>query len=237
MSLDQAILESVDAIGKPTLRLYAWEPATLSLGYFQSLASREQHSASAQSPIVRRASGGGAIMHHHEITYSVVLPSRDRWSNRNSALYRTVHDGIIELFAHFDVSLKAFEKDRDPAPESPNDFLCFNRRTDGDLVLRGYKVVGSAQRRAKNALLQHGSILLKRSEFAPELPGIFELSQQEISRDKLLESLSQKICRQLGFEAENGDYSRDELELARQIDKNRFSNNIWTAKLRTKTSN
>ena len=234
--MDQAILESVDSIGKPTLRFYSWEPATLSLGYFQSLESRGLHAASYDSPVVRRASGGGAIMHDQEITYSVVLPSRDRWSNRNSKLYRTVHDGIIELFKSFKISLKAYAKDDDPPAESPDDFLCFNRRTDGDLILDGYKVVGSAQRRGKNALLQHGSILFEKSKFAPELPGIFDLSEVQISRDHLLESLSREICKCLGFVPENGKYSSDELELSQQIEKNRFSNNIWTAKLRKNTS-
>lgn len=232
MSLDQAILESVDQTGTPTLRFYSWESATLSLGYFQSLASRSVHAPSLQSPVVRRASGGGAIVHDQEITYSVVLPSRDRWSSRNSKLYRTIHDAIVEVFQSYDISLKPFDCEQCPPPESPNDFLCFKRRTDGDLILAGHKVVGSAQRRSKNALLQHGSILLERSKYAPELPGIFELSEQQITRDNLLKSLSLQICKYIGFEDKTGVYSSDELELARQIEKSRFNNEKWTAKLR-----
>ena len=62
-------------------------------------------------------------------------------------------------------------------------FLCFQRRSDGDLVTRGFKILGSAQRRLKHSLLQHGSLLLGQSAFAPELPGLLELGGKQIESE------------------------------------------------------
>ena len=77
MALDEALLESAAAAGanvRPTLRIYGWPRPTLSLGYFQRAADREMHEASGECDLVRRPSGGGAILHDRELTYALVLP-------------------------------------------------------------------------------------------------------------------------------------------------------------------
>src|SRR5688572_19512152 len=74
MAVDEALLHSTAEGGQATLRFYTWEEPTLSLGHFQTLAEREQHQASLACPLVRRASGGGAILHDIELTYSICLP-------------------------------------------------------------------------------------------------------------------------------------------------------------------
>ena len=76
MGFDEAMLAWAGETGGTWLRFYQWTPATLSLGYFQSVRSREQHLESRELPVVRRASGGGAIVHHHELTYSFVTALR-----------------------------------------------------------------------------------------------------------------------------------------------------------------
>ena len=74
MAVDQALLESVDKTQVPVIRFYQWESPALSLGYFQKMADRELHPASRDADCVRRATGGGAILHDRELTYSVALP-------------------------------------------------------------------------------------------------------------------------------------------------------------------
>src|ERR1700690_2091076 len=74
MALDEALLEAAQNEGIATLRFYSWREATLSLGYFQGAADRRLHQASADCASVRRASGGGAILHDCELTYSIALP-------------------------------------------------------------------------------------------------------------------------------------------------------------------
>ena len=79
MGVDEALREWAETAGGLGLRFYQWAPATLSLGYFQTHRSRALHAGSAQLPLVRRASGGGAIVHDRELTYSLVGPTGRSW--------------------------------------------------------------------------------------------------------------------------------------------------------------
>ena len=177
MAVDQALLETVEQSGQMILRIYYWESATISLGYFQAYEDRSQHQASLVCPVVRRKTGGGAIVHDAEVTYSLCVPSSERWSSKNSELYDLVHNSLIDLLRGYDVEAHLFGQRPGEATRGDKDrFLCFQRRAEGDLIVGDAKVGGSAQRRLKKSLLQHGSVLLKRSESAPELKGLEELS-------------------------------------------------------------
>ena len=83
--------------------------------------------------------------------------------------------------------------------ERENAFLCFQRRTDEDLIVSGYKILGSAQRRVKGCLLQHGSLLLGASAHAAELPGILQLASISIAPERLATSVAAEIERTLGI--------------------------------------
>lgn len=230
MAIDDALLESTDSDSPPTLRLYQWSQPTLSLGYFQTLASRTEHAASEPLAVVRRASGGGAIIHDHELTYSLVLSSANR-SNRGTAAdsYRAVHTAIIEILADFGVIAQRFaDTGRSVEPAEP--FLCFQRRTADDLVISGYKVLGSAQRRGKVGWLQHGSLLLSASKSAPELPGINELTSRSIQLTSLIEPLAEKLAAVCGVHWESGKPTSGEITAANRILAEKFSSLGWTAK-------
>lgn len=233
MAVDQAILESVnqspDAV--PTLRIYRWSPATLSLGYFQRYDDRQLHQASENCDVVRRASGGGAIMHDQEITYSLTVPSANRWAKKNQALYSLVHEAIIEvLHDQYSVTSQLYANAALAAGDdaSPPEFLCFLRRSEGDIVCKDYKIVGSAQRRHKSAILQHGSVLLSTSKFAPELPGIFEIMQTEFDGEEFARQLIVAVCQRLNFLPEPNELSANEIELANKYNETKFANDDWT---------
>src|SRR5688500_2618026 len=91
MAVDEALLESAAERGIATLRLYRWSEPTLSLGYFQAAGDRIQHPASLGCPMVRRASGGGAIIHDSELTYSLAIPQPDVRAHAATDLYEAVH--------------------------------------------------------------------------------------------------------------------------------------------------
>lgn len=183
MAVDEVLLEWAAAEQAPWLRLYAWSPATLSLGYFQQSSARAAHAASSGCPAVRRLTGGGAIVHDAELTYSLVLPAGHALARRRDRLYTTVHAALVEALA--ELGLGARLSPANEAGPQPEPFLCFQRRSPGDVVAGSTKVAGSAQRRRRGAVLQHGSILLARSQRAPELAGIQDLLARPVAPQDL----------------------------------------------------
>lgn len=230
MAVDAAILECLepDAGGGATLRFYGWETPTLSLGYFQAVRSREDHPDSRQAPLVRRASGGGAIVHDRELTYSLTVPDTLPVSD-SKTLYRLVHDAVRTALGRWGIRLQRFA-DSEVAPPAGEPFLCFQRRTDEDLVLQGYKVLGSAQRRGRAGVLQHGSLLVAASAAAPQLPGIADLIGRcptipEV-RDRLIEELGER----LGVQWRAGPLNAAEGAATRRIREAKFGSSGWTEK-------
>lgn len=170
MAADEMMLEAA-LEGVASLRFYTWTEATLSLGYFQSHAECMTDPRLAGLPYVRRATGGGAIVHHHELTYSFALPADSKWHPPGEPWTCRVHYQIIDVFAEMELSARA-----NPcgAEQGAGEFLCFLHQTPGDVLMDQSKIVGSAQRKRTGALMQHGSILLAQSEHTPQLPGIYE---------------------------------------------------------------
>ncbi len=239
MAVDQSLLMSAERDGVVTLRLYAWAEPTLSLGYFQKYEDRQSHAASESCPVVRRRSGGGAIMHDQELTYSLAIPSSHRWSKETSELYDLVHRVVIKLLAEDGIGSRLFKdaaSQSDDSAESekvaidPTAFLCFQRRSDGDLVSDGVKVLGSAQRRLKHSLLQHGSLLLRQSDFGPELPGLLELSGNQLSFEDFSQRLTEALGAALGFEFTSAVLTAAEVGLAKEIEALTFGADAWTQK-------
>ena len=175
MAVDEVLADSAAELGQCSLRFYQWFAPTLSLGYFQPFALREEHCASAELSIVRRASGGGAIVHDRELTYSLAVPVAHPLVSDAMRLYNTVHESLIATLAKWKI---AAHRNVAPSglPPHQEPFLCFVRRSPGDVMLSSAKICGSAQRRRRGAIVQHGSVLLQRSPAAVELPGIAELT-------------------------------------------------------------
>jgi lipoate-protein ligase A len=225
MAADEAILESAAKNQASTLRFYAWNEPTLSLGYFQKLEDRQVHSASRNCPIVRRASGGGAIVHDRELTYSFCTPVKDRVASDLFALYRIFHETMVQVLESLGVSASMFSSEK--AAHRDDAFLCFQRRTEGDVLVGGWKIAGSAQRRHKGAVLQHGGVLLAASRSAPELPGISELCF-EIDSAKLIEEWTRQLSVRLATKFHEGQLTATETADATVICRTRFRDNRWT---------
>lgn len=197
MAVDEALLEAAVAGAEPVVRWYQWEVATLSLGYFQQPDDATLRDPRWSGlPVVRRLSGGGAILHHHELTYSCALPASHLLTNDPYQIYLAFHNAIINVLRPmgFDVRLRKTRFGKDGPAEA---FLCFQRGDEMDVVIGTDKVLGSAQRRRRGAVLQHGSLVLRRSEFAPQFPGLFDLSS-EADEVKLVKSLGEATVRVLG---------------------------------------
>ncbi len=228
MSLDQTLQESVDRQQIPTLRFYGWNVPTLSLGYFQPFLSRRTHSPSLLSACVRRATGGGAIMHHRELTYSLVLPQSIQMIGPRLDLYEKIHASLVRALYDCGVPVAPFrQSDQNQCGWDCDAFLCFRRRTAEDLILHGYKVLGSAQRKSRSSLLQHGSLLLDASEFAPELPGVNDLLNSKVQLNELIEAITQNFSDDLGIKWKESSFSSEEMTRANEIAADRFASERW----------
>jgi len=232
MAVDEALLESASG-GQTILRFYAWVPATLSLGYFQRYEDRQRHAASESLDCVRRSTGGGAIVHDRELTYSFATPISERFSGGHQQLVRTFHETLCESLANWKIEASlcgAAEVGSlaNPARQTQGTpFLCFERRAPEDVIIANQKVAGSAQRRRRNGMLQHGSVLLSRSSHAPELPGIADLAERSPSMDELREVWSARICDRLGIRLVRGDVTPREYRLANGYRFSRYEATDW----------
>lgn len=172
MAFDEALLDAAAQRGEILLRIYRWAEPTLSLGHFQKTPPADLPDSLAVLPRVRRLSGGGAILHHHEWTYGLTVPKSHPLAVRPETLYEAVHGWLIAALALCGVESRMRGL---TAVGTDADFLCFRRGDPRDVVVAGRKVIGSAQRRRRGAVLQHGSVLLTRSAFAPDLLGLRDL--------------------------------------------------------------
>ncbi len=177
MSIDESLAIEAGLQQNAILRFYGWSQATLSLGYFQKHLDRQQFAKLADLPFTRRLSGGGAILHHHELTYSLAMPVASQSKSAASEMYCQMHSAIQAAVGNLGYELQSaackIGTERS-LKRSEQQFMCFERRADIDLVLGNAKIVGSAQRRIGDVVLQHGSILLAASEFAPTLRGMLD---------------------------------------------------------------
>ncbi len=207
MAVDEALLKDLRPGDPAVLRWYRWAEPTLSLGYFQRPEDVAADSRWEGLPVVRRLTGGGAILHDDEWTYSCVLPPDQRLVRHPYELYDRIHEAIIAWFDQtWGLSL-AQRGATYHAPAEPT--LCFLREDSHDVCYTGRKVLGSAQRRRKGTLLQHGSLALRTSPRTPELPGLCELSGREdflTGRD----SLATFVARSLWDEVEPSRWSAAE---------------------------
>lgn len=159
MAIDQALLESAQAGGPPTLRFYQWKPACLSFGRNQT--ARDAYDAdrlrSAGVEAVRRPTGGLAVLHDRELTYSVTVPADLLGGPRST--YHAINALLVRGLC--DVGAAAFLAGSVQTSERPHSMNpCFHSPAPGEVVAGDGKLVGSAQRCERRTILQHGSILL-----------------------------------------------------------------------------
>jgi lipoyl(octanoyl) transferase len=164
MAVDEALLESVQRGGRTVLRFYTWSPPCLSFGRNQP--ARDVYdvarAAAAGIDVVRRPTGGMAVLHDRELTYCVLAPLERMGGPRAAyaAINRALVDGLRAFGVSADQAAAAGRREALHEAAPP----CFQMPAPGEVVVAGRKLVGSAQRCERGALLQHGSILLAGSQ-------------------------------------------------------------------------
>jgi lipoyl(octanoyl) transferase len=161
MAIDEAILEAhLKGLVPPTLRFYGWQPEAVSIGYAQRIDRQQQERISSHGfGIVRRPTGGRAVLHSGDLTYSFIGTSAFLDENVTRA-YKQISQALIKGLAHLGV--EASLGGTDTNYRDIHD--CFLAVTGADLQVNGKKLVGSAQLRRHHGVLQHGSILLQQDQ-------------------------------------------------------------------------
>lgn len=253
MGVDEAIQRACQRGEVPTtVRFYQWDPPCLSLGYFQD-AQKEVSLAGLKEAgfdLVRRATGGKAVLHDDELTYSVVVSEKDL----PGSVLETYHR-ISEALVHglknlgIPVTIAALEHgvtSRDPRFRQA---ACFSAPSWYEIVAFGKKVIGSAQNRKNGVILQHGSIPFvfdaKRlvrclnttsAEHAARVEamlgkkaiGVSQALGREVSREELEREIVNGFRDALGWELEPGELTQAELAEAQQLAEEKYGSEKWT---------
>jgi len=253
MALDEAILEHIGrGESIPTLRLYAWTPACLSLGHAQPFADVDMTRLKSHGwEVVRRATGGRAILHTDELTYSVIAPTNEpRVEGSVLESYNRLAQALLLAIKSVEIPVE-MKKGKANDGGMPNP-VCFEVPSTYEITVDGKKLIGSAQARKKEGVLQHGSLPLTGDLTRICQALVFENeTARKIAAERLLErattvqsALGRGISwdgaaqafvnafeAQLGLKLERGELSESEFKRAGELVKEKYDHPSWTERV------
>ncbi|MEP7137937.1 MAG: lipoate--protein ligase family protein [Chloroflexota bacterium] len=253
MAVDESILEHIhrdEAL--PTLRLYAWDPPCLSLGHAQPFSDVDMKRLQQRGwEVVRRATGGRAILHTDELTYSVIAPVHEpRVEGSVLESYNRLAQALLLAVQSLEIPVEMKEGKANQT-ETPNP-VCFEVPSTYEITVNGKKLIGSAQARKKEGVLQHGSLpltgnltricqalvfenesardnaskrLLERATTVESALGV------EIGWEKAQQAFVHAFEAQLGLSFESGELSESESERAEELVKEKYDHPSWTERV------
>jgi lipoyl(octanoyl) transferase len=253
MAVDEAILDSIGrGESSPTLRLFAWEPACLSLGHAQPFADVDIARLEERGwDVVRRLTGGRAILHTDEITYSVIGSAEESLlAGGVLESYNRIAQALLLAVKNLDLPVEMKEgKTNDQATPNP---VCFEVPSTYEITVGGKKLIGSAQARKKEGVLQHGSLplsgdltricqaLVFEREMARETASQRLLSRATTAESALGHAVSWETAAkvfidafevQLGLCFEKGDLSESEARKAEELVIEKYAHRAWTERV------
>lgn len=254
MALDEALLESVGIHNNTAaLRLYTWQPGCISLGYAQPIGDiDETNRLSIGWDIVRRPTGGRAVLHIDELTYSVIAP-KDEPRVHGSIIesYRRLSIALLTALHRLGLNANADKEYAMPNGSQKNTPVCFEVPSNYEITVDGKKLIGSAQARKHKAVLQHGSLpLIGDVTRILEVMHFINQQEKELARQKLLDhatTLEKCLGRQISFltaantfqsafaETLNLNFiltqpTKEEMNRAYELEKEKYNHAEWTAR-------
>ncbi len=237
MALDEAMLMCTADDKKPRFRFYYWSAPTISLGYFQDYHSfLREYPELASLDIVRRLTGGGAILHDKEITYCMTIPSDDKlYQEGPIKAYIAVHQAIVNVLREFGKELILRPKTENYKRIRKEPEFCFARGCPTDIIslTDELKIVGSAQRRLTGAFMQHGSIMLdSRFSCQPTLTVKDLLAGDNLDNMEIdTEDMEQRIITELAISLDKkfvpGEFTQQEIDEVQKL-KAKYVSDEWT---------
>ena len=234
MALDHALAELVPP-GEAVLRLYGWAPPTVSFGRNEPTRGRYDLEAAAEAGLgfVRRPTGGRAVLHHNEVTYCAVLPTRAFGGPREA--YLRINEGLVRGLRTLGCAADVAREGKVLAPDAGP---CFQAPAPGEVMLGGRKLVGSAQVRIGESLLQHGSVILGGDQGAlarltggtadPSPPATLESAVGAVTWGVAAVALAEGVALALGGGWNEGDVTAAEDARARRLEAERYARDAWT---------
>jgi len=253
MAIDEAIQNAVRR-GQvyPTLRFYQWEPACLSLGYFQDVKKEVEVGVLEELGIdlVRRPTGGKAVLHDDELTYSVTVSEEDM-PGTILETYRTISGAIVHGLQSLGIPAEMVTLERGAKAGDPGfqQAACFSAPSWYEVVAQGKKIVGSAQARRGGVILQHGSIpfsidaakivrCLKttsqaqadrfQSMLSKKSAGLNQVSSMTVDRKDLESALILSFGEVLNWDIEKGYLTEEEIQESVELSQNKYGKKSWT---------
>jgi lipoate-protein ligase A len=256
MAVDEAILETIgNGRALPTLRLYAWEPACLSLGYAQPFSDVDPLRLKNRGwELVRRTTGGRAILHTDELTYSV-SGSQDEPHLAGGVLesYRRLSAALLAALQLLGVPAEALPQPSNSGSNGqPKEPVCFEVPSNYEITVHGKKLVGSAQARKKEGVLQHGTLPLygdltritevlafpdevQRQKVAERLlaraTNIESALQRTVTWEEAAQAFIAAFSETLDLHLEPGELSPAEVARAEELVQEKYAHPIWTERI------
>jgi len=246
MALDEAAAAGVRSLGRqPTLRFYGWDMPSISIGCFQKISDIDVEYCEVSSlPIVRRPTGGRAILHDHELTYSFsVRTDLEPFKGGLLESYRRISEAFGLAFRKMGVSAQ-LKMRRERGAVLAGSPLCFQSSSYGELLINGRKAVGSAQRRWEDGLLQQGSVPYSFRE--KEMCRVFKTggadspvkcmiglteAMPDLDEDLLKEAVALSFEETFGISLVPSLPAPDELDLARELEAGKYRSREWNFRL------
>jgi len=255
MALDEAILEAVGRkASPPTLRLYAWQPACMSLGYSQPAADVDRDVVDQRGwHLVRRPTGGRAILHTDELTYSVIAPlDEPRVAGSVLESYRRLSVALLKALELLGIPAQAAKEYPNTVKTNSGGPVCFDVPSNYEITASGKKLIGSAQARRMGGVLQHGSLPLY-GDLTRIIQGLAyaDDSARHMAAQRLLEraatvemilnkapsweeaanAFRSGFQKALNLSFEEYQPNADEIERAKELAIHKYASDQWTYKL------
>lgn len=255
MAVDESILEHIHrGESKPTLRLYSWNPPCLSLGHAQPFKDVDVERLKSRGwDVVRRVTGGRAILHTDELTYSVTGSADDPiLAGGVLESYNRLSKALLHAVRALSLPVEVKEYESVGHASSVTNPVCFEVPSTYEITVNGKKLIGSAQARKKEGVLQHGSLPLTGDLTRICDALIFENeSARNTAKDRLLarattvetvigvetawETAAQAFVRgfeaELGIQFERGEMSQSEIQRTEELVKEKYAHASWTERL------
>ncbi|QQK75903.1 lipoate--protein ligase family protein [Salicibibacter cibarius] len=256
MALDEMLLHwHSEGLIPPVIRFYEWNPATLSIGYFQkihkeiNLEAVERHGLG----LVRRPTGGRGVLHDKELTYSVIVSEDHPYMPATvTEAYRVISTGLLEGFKALGLNASFSVPSSESAREElkqPRSAVCFDAPSWYEMVVEGRKISGSAQTRQKGVIMQHGVLLIDldteqlfdvflypservrrrmQKAFADKAVPINDLTNEKLDVDDIRAAFTEGFERGLEINLSRYELTPTQEKEVRELAKSRYENEEWT---------